>query len=173
MRVTLGIATVVASTAVLGCAEGTTAPSAETRVEIRRHGAEQKVTGGYQVTTASGERQRFAFNAHRASDGSVKGEYQWINWTAGVSMHGDVTCLVVVGNEARIGGTIERSDIPGTAGSGEAVWRLADNGEGRGAPPDQSSLMRIGNQGTADFQCQTGWFDPLFNVDRGNVQVHR
>jgi hypothetical protein len=126
---------------------------------------------GHFTNPANGVFVRDEFAARSEADGSVNGEYQRIAGAA--IIHGAVTCLVVVGNEARIGGTIDRAAFTPVGIGSEFLFRVVDNGEG-GAVADQFS--RVGfNQpaGAAAEFCATG-IEPVplpLNERKGDVKV--
>jgi hypothetical protein len=83
-----------------------------------------------------------------------------------------VTCLVVDGAHAVIGGEIVASDVfPGHVGSG-LVFDVEDVGEpGRGA--DQAGHnLNVDPQPLRDSDCPTATvLGPAFAIDMGNIQV--
>jgi hypothetical protein len=85
----------------------------------------------------------FAFNAIRRVDGTATGQWQYHFRAAGFSMHGDVTCLTISGNEAWVGGTVLEVTSPDPAIQAllgvDMWWRSRDNGEGPSAPPDSTT----------------------------------
>ena len=87
-------------------------------------------------------------------------------------VHAEVTCLHVVGNRAWIGGVNKSSTNPALVGL-EGGFLVEDNGEGGGAAPDRVSLMfvALGPGGAAAVVCDEFPFR-LFDIDKGNVQVH-
>jgi hypothetical protein len=119
------------------------------------------------------ELQNFGFNAKVKGDGSADG---WFNYRdvedgAPFSANGPVTCLTVLGDDAWIGGTIERSNDPSVIGLG-AWWHVTDNGEGANAPPDVTSFLGVGSLATTAAFC--AGHPPYrfpFAIDGGNIQV--
>jgi hypothetical protein len=110
----------------------------------------------------------FAFVAQNRRDGTTRGQYQVDNRdVSGAREHGTVTCLEVDGNQAWIGGVITASSIPGREGTAR-VFRVVDNGEGSGDPPDQASLLVVGDP---TLTCHTRPLLPLENLEGGNIQV--
>jgi hypothetical protein len=106
--------------------------------------------------------------------GTVTGEFEFFSRSGNLRVHGDVICLQIVGNRAWMGGRIRHSSDPTRARAGtESFWRLADNGEGRGAPPDQTSLMFVNQpSGSAELYCRAmPPAPPLIQVQMGNIQV--
>ena len=110
----------------------------------------------------------FAFTAKNRSDGTAQGQYQIDNRdVSGSREHGTVTCLEVQGNQAWIGGVITASSIPGREGT-PRVFRVVDNGEGSGSPPDQASFFEVPLPGVT---CHTMTPMPLETLEGGNIQV--
>ncbi len=88
----------------------------------------------------------FSFIAIQAIDGSVSGQYT-DRFSRGEGFHGVIDCLVVVGNEAWVSGTI-------TSGTGFSGFDLAglpfttvvqDNGSSANQPPDAIGSSHVGN----------------------------
>lgn len=111
------------------------------------------------------ELRTFAFTAKSRGDGTTQGQFQ-INNRAAQKDHGTVTCLLVDGNQAWIGGIVTHSSLPDNVGK-ERVWRVIDNGEGSGDPPDQVTLSDV----IPAQLCRTRWFQPPLNIEAGNIQV--
>lgn len=126
---------------------------------------------GHFFNEAVGVQVRDEFTARSDSDGTVTGEYQRIAGAA--IIHGTVTCLTVVGNEAWVGGTIDRAAFTPVAIGSEFVFRVVDNGEGQGVLDLFSRVAFNQPAGTAAAFCETGADPiPLTPIERqGNVQV--
>ena len=126
---------------------------------------------GHFTNPANGVLVRDEFTARSEEDGSVSGQYQRIAGAA--IIHGAVTCLVVVGNEARIGGTIDRAAFTPVGIGSDFLFRVIDNGEG-GAVTDQFGKVGFNQPaGAAAAFCETG-IDPVplpLNEREGDVQV--
>jgi hypothetical protein len=118
------------------------------------------------------------FAAQVDADGNVKGQAEFQLRYIDTTIHAEVNCLEVVGNDAWIGGTITRSSNPAVVGVGlDILFRVEDNGEGndqvlkraqvRRIPPDMTSHLVWG----AVPSCKTT--PPLFLTEwtNGNVQV--
>ena len=87
------------------------------------------------------------------------------------TLDGPVTCLTVIGNDAWIGGEIEKSNDPSLVGQG-AWWHVRDNGQGAGDPPDLTTFSGLGSpEDTADFCAAHRPFRFPFPIDGGNIQV--
>ena len=91
-----------------------------------------------------------------------------------VKFVGTVTCMNVYGNRAKIGGVITKSTDP-TISEGTFGWfQVFDNGEGAGAPPDQSSLMGFGDEGANERFCDSPNLPRFGPWDiQGNIQVRQ
>jgi hypothetical protein len=88
-------------------------------------------------------------------------------------IHGDVICMTIVGNTARVAAIINKVWVNGVpfpiTGATHSFWTVTDSGEGAGA--DTASPMLFTNAASAQFHCTTGWTPPQFAVQQGNVQV--
>jgi hypothetical protein len=121
------------------------------------------------------QNRTLAFNARRYDDGSVTGRFEYHQVVEGEAFkfNVDVTCFVVYdGNRAKIGGVVERSSDP-TVPAGMFVWfQVFDNGEGADAPPDQSSLIGVGNEAANEAFCNSPNLPRVGPWDvHGNIQV--
>jgi hypothetical protein len=129
-------------------------------------------TEGEELTT-------FAFSAVRKADGTATGQWEYRFRVAGFRVHGRVTCLSVSGNQAWIGGVVEKvvTDDPAFESllGLEMWWRSIDNGEGLDAPADITTGLGFGFPGvpiTAESWCRD---QPLSLIARevatGNIQI--
>jgi hypothetical protein len=120
-----------------------------------------------------GELRTFTFTVRKYGGGSVTGQMQVNNHAQDRFSHSTLDCLVVTGNRAYFGGTIDSSNDPTLVGTPFAV-EVRDNGEGGGAPPDQITLFwyPIPAGGCANPAWQAFLDGVLFPIDSGNVQVH-
>src|SRR5437868_8382718 len=77
------------------------------------------------------ELKSFTFEAKRQTDGSVAGRYDYRDVEDGVPFDasGPVTCMVVHGNHAWVGGSIAASNDPTYVGQ-DSWFQVIDNGEG-------------------------------------------
>ncbi len=89
---------------------------------------------GQDIVDQEGNRRTFAFTAKRQADGSSQGQFQVNNRSSGVKEHGAVTCVRVEGNVAWIDGVVTHTN--GRRLGATVVWKVIDNGEGSGSPPD-------------------------------------
>lgn len=124
-----------------------------------------KATGGG-TYEKNGFLNTIAFTAQVDGGGAAKGEAQFQLRDIDLRIHLDVDCLVVVGNQAWIGGVIKTSSDPSLIGQ-RRVFTVVDNGEGGGAvdelgEPVVSALM---------LDCLTQPALPLLPLTNGNFQV--
>ena len=124
--------------------------------------------------------EQYSYTALRtdpAVPDAAKGQFEmmYTTTTGGeIKIHGDVVCMNVFGNNARVAGQITKLwrngvQSPLTANT-HAFWVVVDNGEG-GGTPDQVSLMRFSNAATAQIYCATGFLSVVFPNQEGEVQV--
>ena len=181
MRSFIPIATVFTLLAAVSC--GQTPPTAPTDqaqsadlldvpTSHQGQGVALSVTGSGHYTTSAGNLRTFAFEVKELQDGSVRGSFQLTGHGHPTStLHGPLTCLAVVGNEAWIGGVYDRASSPVLVGTGFWFY-VQDDGEGHNAPPDL--VRRHVRSGNAD-DCAS-MPDPgtefLFPVEAGNIQIH-
>jgi len=133
----------------------------------------QSVTGSGQLNRPIGVVQwrTFSMNARMYSDGTVGGMFQVNNHGPGPYAKGSITCFSIDGNQAWLGGIVEKSDIPGLIGSVRG-WRVVDNGEGANSSPDQISLIGVANNNNASDYCSDQPDRPaLHDIEAGNIQV--
>jgi hypothetical protein len=115
-----------------------------------------------------------AYEAVRFADDTVRGHWHYDYYEAGVltTFSGRVTCLTVQGNRAWVGGPIDHSSDPTSAGMG-GWWQVADLGTGRHPiVPDQTTFVGIGTLAAAQAYCETA--PPpkhIFDVQSGGLTV--
>ena len=143
------------------------------------------VTGGAHWIISSGPfaglLRRFTFNAVQRADGSAFGEWQLI---VGLTiLHGDITCLAIEGDGARVGGIVEDGKFTTFVDGTDIAWEAVDGGEGANeAAEDQTSnpvAFRNAPAGSAAEFCASGTVpelpgNPDFTIDAityGNVQI--
>jgi hypothetical protein len=137
-------------------------------------GPRDRATGGGQilVSTDGGAGDTIAFTAQNTgTDDVARGEVQYIDRTGGTGQgqtrfHGDVTCMTVMGNTAKIAGTFKNGSNDTSTGF---VLFVTDNGQGNASGADQIAFQR-----TTDPTCERDNSDDDGNTDlaRGNAQVH-
>lgn len=107
---------------------------------------------------------------------AAKGEWELMltTLTAEQRFHGNVICMSVVGNTARLAGQIEKIWINNVqrpiTGATHVIWTVVDNGEGQG-PTDTASPMFFNNAANALLHCTTGFAPAQFTIQEGEVQV--
>jgi hypothetical protein len=145
-------------------------------------GVALSVTGsGHVIRNLTGEDEltTFSYSAINHVDGNTSGQFQVNFRAAEFSIKGTVTCVTAVGNTAWVGGVIDwiKSDDPADQSlTGTDVWwRVTDNGQGAGDPPDLSTSILLtipGNPITAASWCRD---KPLTALSRpiahGNIQI--
>ncbi len=115
------------------------------------------------------ELQHFAFDAKSSPDGTASGAFSYkdIEDGAPFTAGGHVTCLTVIGNDAWVGATIDRSNDPTVVGLG-GWWHVTDVAGG----PDVTTFLGIGSLADTQAFCDT-WppYRHPFDVQHGNVVV--
>lgn len=118
-----------------------------------------------------------ALRTDLATPDAAKGQFE-VMYTATngteIKIHGEVVCMNVFGNNARVAGQITKVWRNGVAApitaNTHAFWVVVDNGEGNPSP-DQVSLVRFANATVAQTYCSTGFLSFVFPQQVGNVQV--
>lgn len=110
-----------------------------------------------------------AFNAQVDANGVAKGEAQLTSHDTGYKVHGDVTCLRVVNNQAWIGVVLTQSNVDFAPVGSQWVFTVVDNGQGSKALDLDKTSCWAGVESAAF--C--GTMPPLavFDWTNGNVQV--
>ena len=112
--------------------------------------------------------RHFSFHANTMPNGNVQGSGVLTITGGGRKIKFDITCLTVVGNEARMSGTItDDNEFPQFIGTG-CRFRVVDNGEGSNAADDQISLLQFSFPSVPP--CNNVPLG-LFPVEGGNIQV--
>jgi hypothetical protein len=141
---------------------------------------------GHGNLVMEGALRTFSFQAREFRDGHVQGSLVLKNRHLGVRAGADIDCLRIDGDEAILSGVLTRVD--GIEGNfiGDEIWfRVRDNGEGRGDPSDQISVVIVEVAATPPefFTCETPLHDifaafpeleddlGLQDIIGGNVQV--
>lgn len=103
------------------------------------------VSGGGTVDVTLG-RSTYAFHASMNGAGAVSGSFELHFTSVDANVHGTITCLVVDGNTAWLGGVTTRSSDESLVPVGrEFDWVAQDNGEGANAAADRISGFRVGS----------------------------
>lgn len=115
----------------------------------------------------------FTFEAMVHADGSVDGRYDYRSLEDGVpfDLRGPLTCVVIRGNRAWLGGIVEKADPESIEGQ-EMWFQVADHGE-PGKNADVTTLVGVSEvPGSAQDYCDRAP-EPRFPfvIDRGNIQV--
>jgi hypothetical protein len=126
---------------------------------------------GHANLTINGGLQTYSFSAIQNRNGSVSGRLTLDSRGQNVNLQGNVTCLVINGNEAIIGGIITHitpnSDPSFFSLVGQPfVLRVVDNGEGAPDPVDLVSDVAAG------VDCSFGPFLALAPIEAGNINVN-
>jgi hypothetical protein len=124
---------------------------------------------GQGTLTIEGDQSRhFSFHANTMPDESVQGSGV-LTYTGGVlKITFDITCLTVVGNEARMSGIVTRDDENPEFVGTYCRFRVVDNGEGANGGGDNISRLNIGFP--AAVPCNNVPL-ALFTIEGGNIQV--
>jgi hypothetical protein len=135
----------------------------------------QIVTGGGSVVRediAGSPREIYGFQAQLDAEGSAWGEAEVHFPSDDVTMHIAVQCLVVERNIAWMSGPVMHYGDPAIPVGRVFVWRVQDNGEGQGAPPDRISNFRYNpaDNYPADI-CRQKWALPMVPWDNGGVRI--
>jgi hypothetical protein len=133
------------------------------------------VQGAGHVRRPDGTSRIFTLTATKYADGRVGGSYTLEIAGPGTPtrVRGDITCLVVDGSSAYIGGDVDRFDAnPFPTVPGGMAVEIIDNGEGAGSPPDLLSpaFFTETQQEVLDY-CAAPAPGPVFAIERGNFQV--
>jgi hypothetical protein len=176
----LGVLTVLlAVTAVLPASAASAAPAPP--AALVRHGAVvAQVLGSTHVLLGPAtfgvtvQQDPLAYEALLFADGTVQGVWRYDYYEAGVltRFSGRVTCLAVQGDRAWVGGVIDSTTDPTSAGLG-AWWQVADLGSGaHPVIPDRTTFAGIGTLQATQAYCDNRP-DPhfIFDVQSGGVVV--
>ena len=128
--------------------------------------------------TVASERYSFVALSTDPSTFAAKGQYEMMLTTVtGVEQkfHGDVICMSIVGNTARVAGQLTKVlvnnvQVPIRPTASHNIWTVTDNGEGQGTTDTASPMIFFPAPG-AQFHCATGFTPPQFPIQEGNVQV--
>lgn len=133
-------------------------------------------SGSFRVYTQENDWRTFSFTARRHANGVVDGQWQRVRRrdgnASGLTSHGVITCFVIEGDEAWLGGYATHgaySEPP----YNYVAWRVRDAGRGARAPADQVSLQSVGRSGSAGYCANTPENVELFDIEAGNVRIER
>lgn len=108
---------------------------------------------------------------------AAKGQYEFhvVTTTVENRAHGEVICLSIVGNRARVAGVVRKLWVnnvqrPLPPAGLFNFWTVQDNGEGQD-PPDLASLVRFASEAAARFHCAVGVPLEQLPNQEGNIQV--
>jgi len=138
----------------------------------------RRVTGGGQYTSSRVGPTTVAVHAIRHQDGTVTGQIEQHILDFGLSVHGEVNCLFVVGNVAYVSGVITNVQEASETGLGSFfqegtffLLAIEDNGEGLNSfGSDRVSLLF---PSATPFDCENPPALASFMNDltQGNFQV--
>jgi len=140
----------------------------------------QSATGHIEFIGRQGADNWYSFSAIKRIDAetgeeTVSGEVEYHSLQADgnfIIAHGDVICLTVAVNVARVGVVADFARNLPNPGPGWAYFTVVDNGEGADAA-DMGSNLFLTTEAGAQQHCATGHVPapPIFETQRGNVQV--
>ena len=138
-------------------------------------GVVSSVTGSGHISRPDGTSRVFTLNAVRHADGTVSGRYslEITGPDTPVRVKGNITCLVIDGASAYIGGDVDRFDAnPFPTPPGGMAVEIIDMGEGSEAGPDLLSpaFFTQTQQEVLDY-CAAPLPGPVMEIERGNFQV--
>jgi hypothetical protein len=155
-----------------GCnAPDATAPTTDQSnvPEFQGGGVVHRATAGSHDLTPPGVDPNYSLVAIQHADGRITGQYSDQFGQGEGGFHARVTCLLVVGNNAYVGGIITSDNIPDVDLEGvPVITRVQDNGTSANDPPDMISFSFIF---VPDQACLTAPNLPLFPIQGGEVKV--
>ena len=134
---------------------------------------------GFFTTIAT---EQYSFVALSTNDAgtpyAAKGQYEIrLTLATGVvqQIHGEVVCMAIVGNAARMVGQLTSVVVDGVPrpinpSRSHSIWNVTDNGEGNGTA-DTASPMIFFPAAIAPLHCASDFIPPQFANEEGNVQV--
>jgi hypothetical protein len=155
-----------------------TAPSLTGEVRLADGGNGKIAVSGSGHLTAVGadtDWRTFSFHAKADEDGSnASGSFQSQSRQNDPDNYikGDIVCVAVVGNQAWMVGVVTSSTAPTAPVGTFTRFRVIDNGEGSGSPPDQISLLNVGFLVPPPYCFNKPDAPALFDIEAGNVQIH-
>ena len=152
------------------CTEAPTEPTADLDLApafARGGNSQVKVTGsGHLDDFRFAEPQWRSFSFTASENG---GQWQLINRNVPARIHGEVSCVRIIGNEAWFAGPTTVSDRENEIGVNRAFY-VVDNGQGSAAAPDQIAFVPpvLDPQAWCDNAAPRAAFD----IEAGNIQIH-
>lgn len=159
---------------VWACSDAPTAAVQDIAVQSLVGPVTASVTGsGHFAMLPDGVWRTFSFSALAGEDGSVRGTFHVRSHVpgAGAKVSGSVSRFTIVENEAWVAKVIEKAENPANVGIGVG-WHVVDNGEGGVPAPDQATRQQRGVDPAA-YCLEMSTSQPLFDVEAGNIQIHR
>jgi hypothetical protein len=144
------------------------------------------VTGHWEVIGGGGNLNKVSVSAIQRLDGTTTGQVQYEQFGPDgqktILAHGEVLCVAVEGNVARIGASGQDALSNTPDATIYAIMTVIDNGEGANDPPDRgSSVLVVSSAQRAQLHCDAPppISHPLgliidsrvFWSERGNIQV--
>ena len=194
----------LAAVPLFGCGGDSAAPVTQPSEEVAElQGSVHQASGGYHFLIPADFNggifggavdNRLTFDAARDAEGNVSGSFNYEQTdfsTGGIpySYKGSVTCFQVydtpvlerfpdipamLGNRAKWGGPIEKTDDPGVPVGTFAWFQSIDNGEGASSLPDLSTIFGLGDEAANEAFCNSDRVpNPNFgpHAVQGNIQV--
>jgi hypothetical protein len=121
--------------------------------------------------SAPGITDRYSYQAERTASGRTRGwfEYKTTTLSGTAKVSGDIVCFTILGNMARLGGVITRSNSPDLPVGSELTWSVTDNyGRDSKVPDTASSLLGA----PAQLYCDRGLPYPEGPVVKKDAYVY-
>ena len=154
-----------------GAPEGLSAPDPDLQAVVGNPATTGFVTGSVHWHDGA-VWSTYEIHARLMPDGTVDGTWQSRRHRGplgGAKRHGRVTCMVVEGNQAWLGGVIEKAIDPNFVGD-PIGFRVVDNGTGAGAAPDL--LGRTLDLPSPEWYCSERPETALAASEVGDIRVH-
>ena len=154
--------------AFVACTDTPTATDTGDGLAFAKGGGPSATGSGHVVDNAGPNPgfRNFSFVAH-----SNGGQFQVVNRTFDVRLHGSVACVTVVGNQAWFAGTVTQSNFANIPVGSIRAFTVVDNGEGKNHPPDQiANSVRLNTISAQDW-CDFTPVRRLLDIEQGNIQV--
>jgi len=185
----LGVVLFVIATACSGDIDHVAAARFQAPTAIARDEAANPVvhtvTWHWEVVGSGGNLNKISVSAVQRLDGTTSGQMQYEQFTddgKSILAHGDVVCMQVEGNVARLGAAGENKLAANPDNTIYVIATVIDNGEGANDPPDRgSALLAVSGLLRAQAHCDATPPIPhplgiiadgrVFWSERGNIQV--